>query len=115
MGKVKCFRNIQCQICNIKGMLQVFYNASGEPRYGRIRHYDKGKFYYHKQDLQYIREMLHNIGHSNIGQNRGNVGLKLKEISSFNENKSGRSLAWSRTSASQAGDPGSNPGDRTTK
>jgi len=78
MGKIKCFRNVECQVCNIKGMLQVFYNASGKPRYGRIRHYDKGKFYYHKQDLQYIKQILHDIDQNNIDQSKNNIDRNLK-------------------------------------
>ena len=44
-----------------------------------------------------------------------NTETEKPKTSSKSQNRSGRSLAWSRTSASQAGDPGSNPGDRTTK
>ena len=36
------------------------------------------------------------------------------ELGSISQKKCGYSLAWSRTSACHAGDPGSNPGGRTT-
>ena len=41
-----------------------------------------------------------------------NIDLKLNKTSFSCENNGGRSLAWFRTSACHAEDPGSNPGDR---
>ena len=87
MGKVKCFRNIQCQVCKIKGTLQVFLNSKNEIRYGRIRHYkSKGKFSYCKQDVQYIEQVLKNIDQNNIDQSKNNIDLKeaLKASNSKN-------------------------------
>ena len=94
MGRIKCFRNIECQVCNIKGMLQVFYDSKGNPRYCRIRHYaGKGKFYYHKQDLEYIKQVLHSINQNNDHSGQNNRDLKLLNNGSISENMRAGSLA----------------------
>ena len=118
MGKkIKCFSNVKCEKCHVKGMLQIFLNSYGKIRYSRVRHYNgmidgKPKFHYCKQSIKYVKKILDDL---NNDQSKENVDRNLKGLNSKSQNRSGRSLAWSRTSASQAGDPGSNPGDRTTK
>ena len=74
-------------------MLQIFFNASGEPKYCRIRHYDKGKFFYHKQDLQCIKQILHNIDQKNIDHNLNNIDQKFLINGSVSEVGSSGSIA----------------------
>ena len=110
MGKVKCFRNIQCQICNIGGMLQVFYDSKGNPRYCRIRHYaGKGKFYYHKQDLEYIKQVLHSINQNNDHSGQNIIDLKLLNNCFITQNEWAGSSVWHErlTCTQEVG--GSNP------
>ena len=78
------------------GMLEVRENSR------RIVHY-----YYDETGKR--RFIKHTV---NMGTMGTELGTKLNKTSFFSENGSGRSLAWTRTSACHAGDPGSNPGGR---
>ena len=94
MGRIKCFSNVECQVCHIKGMLQVFYDSKGNPRYCRIRHYaGKGKFHYHKQDLEYIKQVLHSINQNNDHSGQKNIDLNLNILNHNNRNVRAGSLA----------------------
>ena len=96
MGKIKCFSNVECQICHTKGMLQIFFNSSGKIKYARIRHYEglingKPKFHYCKQSNEYAEQILNDQNHDH---NLNNVDLKLLTNSSKNGNMRAGGLAW---------------------
>ena len=89
MTKIQCVKDFECEVCHRKGMLQILGN------YGRVRHYvgldsvsKKPKFEYHKQRVEYIRQ-IQNIDLS--GQN--NIDLKLLNKGSIIENTWAGSLA----------------------
>jgi hypothetical protein len=112
---------IECEVCHKLGCLQQLGN------YFRVRHYSgidkntgKSKFTYHQQSKEYAISQLENIKkgenlsvqHSSIGKCSSDLDLKLQKLGSKSQTRSGRSLAWFRTSACHVDDPGSNPGDR---
>ncbi len=110
MGKVRCVKDFKCEICGIPGMLQMLTN-----NYARVRHYvrlvnGKPVFEYHRNSMEYVNRILN--GQTNKFDHN-NHDQKLNVNGLFNENTGGRSLAWTRTSACHADDPGSNPGGRT--
>ena len=95
MGRIKCFSNVECQICHTKGMLQIFFNSYGKIKYARIRHYEgivngKPKFHYCKQPNEYANQILNDQNHD---QNVNNVDLKLLNNGSISENVRAGSLA----------------------
>ena len=115
MGKIKCFRNVECQVCHTKGMLQIFFNSYGKVKYARIRHYEgivngKHKFHYYKQPNEYANQILNDQNHD---QNVNNVDLKLLNNGSISGMGSSGSIVGSSIPAFRAGDPGSNPGRST--
>jgi hypothetical protein len=68
--QIKC-KQSNCEVCGKLASIQVFYNRSGEMKYGRARHYvgrvnNKPKFMYHQQSLQYIRKNVGPIGQANL-------------------------------------------------
>ena len=82
MGKTKCIRDFECEICHRKGMLQILTK-----NYARVRHYVKlenGKpvFEYHRNSMEYVKSALNSQIQKLdlIGQN--NIDLKLKDSSS---------------------------------
>ena len=58
--KIKCVSKFLCEVCNVRGSLQIFYNNKGEARYYRVRHRDatSKKFYYHQQSKAYTDKEL---------------------------------------------------------
>jgi hypothetical protein len=63
--KIRC-KQSNCEVCGKVSTIQLFYNKSGEIKYGRAMHYKgrvdgKPQFEYHQQTLQYI---IGHIGHS---------------------------------------------------
>jgi hypothetical protein len=137
MSKYRCQSNFECEICHVKGTLQILSKT-----YARVRHYTKllnGKpqFQYHRNSIQYVERMLKNsktfidrpedkpapfnmnstptsFDEEDVDADLSNGSLdlrihdqKAKESSSFKEKVSGRRLVWFRTQALQACDPGS--------
>ena len=97
---------IRCPVCGIEGYLEVRGNSY------RVKHYQG----YINGKRKYIIHSISREQAINLGIN-GNKYMGIKNLnSSLNlVNESGRSLAWSRTSACHAEDPGSNPGGRTKR
>ena len=58
MVKIKGYR-FECEVCQVKTSIQVFYRKDGQVGYSRARHLgaDK-KFYYHQQSLEYVNRKL---------------------------------------------------------
>ena len=120
MGKTQCIRDFKCEVCGIPGMLQIL-----SENYARVRHYrclkdGKPHFEYHRNSIEYVNKMLTEIKaiqerNNNLSDHNSllNIDQKINVKAFFNENTCGRSLAWFRTSACHAEDPGSNPGGRT--
>jgi hypothetical protein len=82
MVKIKGYR-FECEVCQVRTSIQVFYNKSGEMKYGRARHYvgrvnNKPKFEYHQQSLKYIRQSIGPV----IGQ------VNLSDLGSVSQNNS---------------------------
>ena len=116
MAKSKFVRGIECQVCHRIGSLQILSS-----NYYRIRHYtkllnNKPQFEYHRNDRDYVERILANTKTDRPQNTDLSIGdQKLNESVSLSQNECGRSLAWSRTSACHADDPGSNLGDRTKR
>lgn len=60
MAKYECVKDFQCEVCNVKGMLQII-----SKNYGRVRHYTgldplskKPMFQYHRQSKEYTEQKL---------------------------------------------------------
>jgi hypothetical protein len=88
--KIKCYSGIECEVCHIKGMLQVFLNKEDKPKYGRIRHSQKTGdkktlFSYHPQSIAYISQKINlNLCNIDIGQKDASFGqIKSSSISSM--------------------------------
>ena len=129
--KVKCVKSI-CQSDGKLGMMQVFYRKDGSITSARIRHYigieaGKPKFSYCNQSIAYAQSQL-TLGQKPLIESVPSMALAIGEnlktdqhsqakgqveLSSNSRTECGCSLAWFRTSACHAGDPGSNPGGRT--
>jgi hypothetical protein len=59
MVKIKCVSKFLCEVCGVRGSLQIFYRNDGEARYYRVRHRDANKrFYYHQQSKAYADKEL---------------------------------------------------------
>ena len=116
----------KCPQCGAVGYLQGFNKG----RFFRIRHDQmidrRPKFHYHQISIEDAKKILaldeevsrrHNPLVNNqmdtMTQRLKSNDPNLRELASNEENKCGRSLVWSRTSACHADDPGSNLGDRT--
>ena len=103
----ECMVKIVCQVCGVIGYLQHIGK-----NYYRVRHYvgyENGKpvFKYHRQDPEYVKDLLEKkkvdqIGHNDIDQN-----LKVKEP--FNENKRAGSLVRIGRKPPKLAVVGSNP------
>ena len=123
MGRIKCISKIQCHICGVSALCQVFLRKDGSIRYARFRHYTGSKngkpcFEYHAvTDLEALKTLLNSQGVSlSIGKaERGQLGqnqsenihdLALQNSSLKPQNMCGRRLVWFRTLAFQANDPG---------
>ena len=68
MPKYECIKDFQCEVCNVRGLLQVISNS-----YARVRHYKgldptskKPMFQYHRQSKEYTEQKLRE---SNNGKN----------------------------------------------
>jgi hypothetical protein len=99
--KIKCHK-LKCEIFGKEGTAQLFYNKSGELKYGRVRHYlklnenKKPQFEYHKQSKEYLTEQFKYVSVSNdlnIDQTQDNIDRKLKESSPIFRNRRAGSLA----------------------
>ena len=125
MTKIKCYSGIECEVCHIKGMLQIFFNREGNIKYARIRHYShidkqshKPQFTYCKiEDIESLKTLLKSQGISlsiekaesgQIGQSQSEKECDLdnSKNSLIQQNTCGRRLVWFRTLAFQANDPG---------
>jgi hypothetical protein len=59
--RIKCHK-LKCEVCGKEGATQLFYNKTGQLRYGRVRHYPKLNevkrlvFEYNKQSKEYLTE-----------------------------------------------------------
>jgi hypothetical protein len=99
--RIKCVK-LKCEVCGREGTAQLFYNNSGELKYGRVRHYlrlneaKKPQFEYHKQSKEYLNEKLKFVSANNdlnIDQSQNNVDRKLKESNTIFRNRRAGSLA----------------------
>jgi hypothetical protein len=60
--KIKCLK-AECEICNVVGIVQLFFNNLGVLGYGRVRHcvgLEKGRpiFEYHSQLIKYLSRKI---------------------------------------------------------
>lgn len=73
MVKIKGYR-FECEVCQVKTSIQVFYRKDGQVGYARARHLGANKkFYYHQQSLEYINKQLRelsNIGHGQVSKSK---------------------------------------------
>jgi hypothetical protein len=75
MAKIKGYR-FECEVCQNKASIQVFYRKDGQVGYARARHLGENKrFYYHQQSLDYVNRKLGELFSIEHGQ-----GLKGKSI-----------------------------------
>jgi hypothetical protein len=88
MVKIKGYR-FECEVCQVKTSIQVFFRADGQVGYARARHMGADKrFYYHQQNLEYVNRKLGeivDIGHGQImgkfiEQSRLDSGIKLSSV-----------------------------------
>ena len=91
MGKTKCVKDFKCEVCHIKGMLQILSKS-----YMRIRHYQrldpntkKPIFTYHRNSMEYVNRILANIKANPDQTDHNHYDQNLKESSSDLE-KNGR-------------------------
>jgi len=91
MTKIQCVKDFECEVCHIKGMLQILGN------YGRVRHYvgldsvsKKPKFEYHKQRIEYVRQIQNiDLNSQNIIDPNGQgIDLEINGNTFKSENKS---------------------------
>jgi hypothetical protein len=77
--KIKCYGKIECEVCHVKGILQVFLDKECKAKYGRIRHREKidnkTQFTYHPQSLSYINQKINlNLCNGDQGQKEASFG-----------------------------------------
>jgi hypothetical protein len=71
MVKIKGYR-FECEVCQVKTSIQVFYRKDGQVGYSRARHHGADKrFYYHQQSLEYVNSKLGEIAGVDHGQVEG--------------------------------------------
>ena len=75
----------------------------------------KGKFYYHMNNIHYIKRVINNIDLNNIDHNTNNIDLKLNEKDLKSKNNLSLltgpgSIVRSSIGGCRPPDPGSNPG-----
>jgi hypothetical protein len=70
MPKYECIKDFTCQVCNVKGLLQII-----SKNYARVRHYTgldaitgKPSFVYHRQSIEYAKEKLRQASTDQFGQ-----------------------------------------------
>jgi hypothetical protein len=68
MPTIKGYR-FECERCQSKASIQVFYRKDGQVGYARARHLgaDK-KFYYHQQSVEYVNRKLADLSAIDHGQ-----------------------------------------------
>jgi hypothetical protein len=75
MVKIKGYR-FECEVCQVRTSIQVFFRADGQVGYARARHLGENKrFYYHQQSIDYVNSKLGELSNIEHGQ-----GLKGKSI-----------------------------------
>ena len=68
MVKIKGNR-FECEVCQVRTSIQVFFRANGEVGYARARHLGENKrFYYHQQSLDYVKGKLGELSSIKHGQ-----------------------------------------------
>jgi hypothetical protein len=68
MVKIKGYR-FECEVCQVKSSIQVFYRKDGKVGYARARHKGTdGKFYYHQQNIDYVNSKLGELSNIDQGQ-----------------------------------------------
>jgi hypothetical protein len=111
MVKYKCVK-MECPICHVFGLAQIFLNNDGKVRYCRIRHYlrvdptsKKPMFEYHKvEDLEALKTLLKSqgislstdkakVGQAGQGQTKNIHAPKLYNSSLNQQNTGAGSLA----------------------
>ena len=90
---------VVCPICGKMGVLEIRGNSR------RVVHY-----YYENGKRIFVK---HTVKREQWERWEQKMGTENKYEGSLHEIIGGRSLAWTRTSACHAEDPGSNPGGRT--
>jgi hypothetical protein len=99
--RTKCHK-LKREVCGKEGTVQLFYNKTGQLKYGRVRHYlklnevKKPVFEYHKQSKEYLTEQFKYVSVSNdlnLDQTQDNIDRKLKESNPIFRNRRAGSLA----------------------
>ena len=121
--KIKCISGYSYN--GVSGILQVFYDNNLEAKYARLRIYKGINLNSKKPMFDYLKIsidseiqalLMKQLEQSANGQAKTKLNIEQSsKIPSLNQNSSGCSLAWFRTSACHVDDPGSNPGNRTTQ
>ncbi len=76
MSRIKGYR-FECEVCQVKTSIQVFYRKDGQVGYSRARHLGANKkFYYHQQSLEYVNRKLREL--SNIEHGQGFEGKSIE-------------------------------------
>jgi hypothetical protein len=68
MTKIKGYK-FDCEVCQVRTSIQVFFRADGSVGYARARHLGENKrFYYHQQSLEYVNSKLGELSTIDHGQ-----------------------------------------------
>ena len=89
MPKYECVKDFQCEVCNVRGLLQIISRD-----YARVRHYagldkasKKPMFQYHRQSKEYIEQMLRESNNSKNLDLNGQEHLDLKTLKCVSEDQ----------------------------
>jgi hypothetical protein len=78
--KIKGYR-FECEVCQVRTSIQVFYRADGQVGYARARHLGENKrFYYHQQSLDYVNSKLREISNIEHGQELKGKSIEQTEL-----------------------------------
>ena len=88
-SKTKCVKNFECEVCHVKGMLQILTK-----NYARVRHYtclknSRPQFVYHRNSISYVNDNLAKIKTNpdqNLDQNQINHDRNLNDNGFSTEN-----------------------------
>ena len=84
MVKIKGFR-FECEVCQVKSSIQVFYRKDGTVGYARARHLGADKFFYHQQSIDYVNAKLGELSNIDLCQqaDTNSIAQSKPQSSSF--------------------------------
>ncbi len=82
MSRIKGYR-FECEVCQVKTSIQVFYRKDGQVGYSRARHLGANKkFYYHQQSIEYVNRKLGEISNIEHGQGFNSKTIDQSKVDS---------------------------------